>query len=112
MSIVLSTQDMQGLVAAGKARYVFSPKPQKAAPEPVPEPIEPALAQAVSAVATALASGQVEQREAILRAIQVNEELVAAVQQLGRKETERPWVARITKRDTLGRIAEVEFTPK
>lgn len=104
MSIELKSTELQ----KHGARFVFKPAP-KPPTAPVPDA---SLEEAIGRVAAALATGQQESREAILHAIAVNESLVAAVQRIGKKAPEGPWLARITKRDTLGRIAEVEFTPK
>jgi hypothetical protein len=105
MSIAMSADDLK----QRGAKYVFRPAKKE---EPTPDAPDPTLTDAINKVAEALAQGREEQRTAILHSIAVTESLIGALGAMGKKEATGPWTAKITARDKLGRISEVEFTPK
>jgi len=86
-------------------------------PTPLPRPAstttDTSLAEAISKIAAALANSQAEQRATIYQALVINEQQLAAIaSSLKKGEVEyQNWNVNITKRDALGRIAEVQFRP-
>ena len=87
------------------------------APTPLPRPAstttDTSLAEAISKIAAALANSQAEQRATIYQALVINEQQITAIaSSLKKGEVEyQNWNVNITKRDALGRIAEVQFRP-
>lgn len=104
MSLPVKAEDL-----AGHSPRFSLPQRPKAPPAPV---MDPALADAIRQVATALADAKAEQRADIVKAIQVNEGIAAALRTLAQPKAMRGFNVVVKKRDSLGRILEVDFNPK
>ena len=110
MPITMKRQEVQSMLEKGTAKIKL----------PTPVPIRPAspppdtsLADAIAKIAEALATSQAEQRATIYQVLVINEQQLAAIaSSLKKGEVEyQNWNVNITKRDALGRIAEVQFRP-
>ena len=106
----MKRQELQSMLEKGTAKVKLpTPVPIR----PAPPPPDTSLAEAISKIAAALATSQAEQRAAIYQALVINEQQIASIAaSLKKEEVEyQNWNVNITKRDTLGRIAEVQFRP-
>lgn len=110
MPITMTRQQLQSKLDKGEAKIKL-PTPHLVAPAPPPP--DTSLADAIAKIAAALATSQAEQRGTIMQALAISEQQIASIASaLKTSEVEyQNWNVNITRRDALGRIAEVQFRP-
>ena len=109
MPITMKRQELQAMLENGTAKVKL--------PTPIPiRPVVPApdtsVADVVAKMQEALSSVHGENLAIVMKTLALNEQIASIIAAMEGRQTEyQNWNVNITRRDSLGRIAEVQFRP-